>query len=211
MIEANHWEKRLASRVETSYRYDNDLWNGLRVKEKELDAKKQQQTHMLPSPESLAGSSASSTPVSRPAESPAQKPKPAEAEPTIQLQQRNDKELYTSVSPYYIYSRSNLGKAYYHAISDIMKAEKYLNLPTVAKHFPRTFTRMINSSLGYQDTHEPDMEDDDGELMWPNQTLNGEGLAWVCTMGRALVKEYGKKFGYVGYEGIVPIPHRTER
>ncbi|KAI0812572.1 hypothetical protein BC629DRAFT_1579907 [Irpex lacteus] len=73
-----------------------------------------------------------------------------------------------------------------------------ITLPIMAKHFPRTFQRM--------DEHEPDIEDDDGELFWPGQVVTGAGIGWVCTMGKAMIKEFGDEFGYRGIDGIIPKP-----
>jgi len=70
---------------------------------------------------------------------------------------------------------------------------------------------MAFSTLTPQDEHEPDMEDDEGELLWPGQCVTGEGIGWVCLMGRAMVKEFGKEFGYRGIDGIIPKPDTDER
>ncbi|KAI0675057.1 hypothetical protein C8Q78DRAFT_518222 [Trametes maxima] len=83
-------------------------------------------------------------------------------------------------------------------------AQQTLNIPVMARHYPRTFARMIYSSLSPQDEHEPDFQDDDGELFWPTQAVTGEGLGWVCLMGMAMVKEFGKEYGYQGVHGVVP-------
>ncbi|KAI0633323.1 hypothetical protein C8Q77DRAFT_1073237 [Trametes polyzona] len=83
-------------------------------------------------------------------------------------------------------------------------AQQHLNLAVMARHFPRTLARMMFSTLGPQDEHEPDFQDDDGELFWPPQAVTGEGLGWVCLMGMAMVKEFGKEYGYQGVDGAVP-------
>ena len=49
-------------------------------------------------------------------------------------------------------------------------------------------------------------EDDDGELFWPGQCVTGEGLGWVCLMGRSMVREFGREFGYEGEKGVVEKP-----
>lgn len=90
-------------------------------------------------------------------------------------------------------------------------AQLHVSLPALREHFPRTFGRMVFSTLTAQDEHEPDMEDDEGELFWPGQCVTGEGLGWVCLMGRAMVKEFGKEFGYKGIEGIIPKPDDDRR
>ncbi|KAI0829601.1 hypothetical protein BC628DRAFT_1337014 [Trametes gibbosa] len=82
-------------------------------------------------------------------------------------------------------------------------AQQHLNLPVMARHFPRTLARMMFSTLGPLDEHEPDFQDDDCELFWPPQAITGEGLGWVCLMGMAMVKEFGKEYGYRGVDGVV--------
>lgn len=69
---------------------------------------------------------------------------------------------------------------------------------------------MIHSTFSSHDEHEPDIEDDDGELFWPGQLVTGQGLGWVCTMGKAMIKELGKEFGYRGIDGIIPKPPNSE-
>ena len=43
--------------------------------------------------------------------------------------------------------------------------------------------------------------------------MTGEGWVWLMTMGKAMVREYGKKFSYRGFDGLVqdPNPPRVER
>ncbi|KAK7692901.1 hypothetical protein QCA50_004537 [Cerrena zonata] len=213
MVESYHWEKRVFQRLESCFEMDHNLWIKLGAKEREYLQQKQAAAappRMLPSPESLAGSSANSTPASRSAGTPEQSKKAAEElskEAMIQLQYRTEARFNSTVTPYYVYTHQQCEKAAVHASRKMIDAQKYLTLPAMAKHFPRTFTRMINSSYSYTDECEPDMEDDDGELMWPNQLMTGEGWVWLITMGRAMVREYGKKFGYTSYEGLVPDPN----
>lgn len=85
-------------------------------------------------------------------------------------------------------------------------AQRYLTLPVMARHYPTTFARMIGSSLAAHEEHEPDIEDEEGELLWPTQAVTGEGLGWVCLMGKAMIKELGRDFGYVGLAGVVRKP-----
>lgn len=82
-------------------------------------------------------------------------------------------------------------------------AQHTLNLSVMARNFPRTLSRMMFSTLGPADEHEPDFQDDDCELFWPPQAITGEGLGWVCLMGMAMVKEFGKEYGYQGVDGVV--------
>ncbi|KAJ7072212.1 hypothetical protein C8F01DRAFT_1205826 [Mycena amicta] len=85
-------------------------------------------------------------------------------------------------------------------------SQTYLTLPIMARHFPTTFARMVMSTLSVNEEHEPDFEDEEGELFWPGQSMTGEGLGWVCLMGKAMIKEFGKAYSYRGLEGVVPKP-----
>ncbi|XP_006461212.1 hypothetical protein AGABI2DRAFT_185498 [Agaricus bisporus var. bisporus H97] len=91
--------------------------------------------------------------------------------------------------------------------SSMAEAQQTLNLATMARHFPRTFSRMVNSALTSTEEHEPDFEDEEGELFWPGQLVTGEGLGWVCLMGKAMIQEFGKAYGYRGLDGVVPKPN----
>lgn len=86
------------------------------------------------------------------------------------------------------------------------EAVQKLNLPVLATQFPNTFARMMYSSLGPEEEYEPDIEDTEGELFWPGQCARGEGLGWLCLMGRAMINEFGKPLGYKGLAGVVPKP-----
>jgi hypothetical protein len=85
-------------------------------------------------------------------------------------------------------------------------SQKTLTLPVMKRCFPKTFDRMMGTTLLYNEEHEPDIEDEEGELFWPGQLVTGEGLGWVCLMGKAMVKEFGKEYGYKGIDGVVPKP-----
>lgn len=82
----------------------------------------------------------------------------------------------------------------------------HCNLPAMRRCFPKTWARMVYSTLGTNDEIEVDMDDDEGELCWPEQTMNGSGIAWVCFMGKAMVTEYGARFGYKSLAGVIPKP-----
>ena len=90
-------------------------------------------------------------------------------------------------------------------------AQAYLTLPILRAHFPRTYARVINSTLALHEEYEPDMEDDDGELSWPGQSVTGEGVAWCCLLGRSMVREYGLEVGYLGLDGVVVREERDVR
>ncbi|KAK7005626.1 hypothetical protein R3P38DRAFT_2794228 [Favolaschia claudopus] len=89
-------------------------------------------------------------------------------------------------------------------------AQLHLNLPVMARHFPTTFARMVHSTLSPTEEHEPDFEDEEGELFWPGQSSTGEGLGWVCLMGKAMIMEFGKAYSYRGLDGVVPKPKGPE-
>jgi hypothetical protein len=57
--------------------------------------------------------------------------------------------------------------------------------------------------LKYNDEFEIDFEDDESELFWPMAPARGEGLGWVLALGRSMLREYAKKYGYKGIEGVV--------
>lgn len=105
-----------------------------------------------------------------------------------------------------IYNLKDLTQTFKSSASSMQEAQNTLNLPIMARHFPRTFARMVYSTLSPSEEHEPDFEDEEGELFWPSQLVTGEGLGWVCLMGKAMIKEYGKAYGYKGLDGVVPKP-----
>jgi len=82
-------------------------------------------------------------------------------------------------------------------------ASQHLSIPILMRHFPTTWARIAGSNLSADEEHEPDIEDDEGELYWPGQSQIGEGLGWVCLMGKAMVKEFGRGIGYLGINGVI--------
>ncbi|KAF8739268.1 hypothetical protein AX14_010244 [Amanita brunnescens Koide BX004] len=91
----------------------------------------------------------------------------------------------------------------------MVQSQTTLTLPIVARHFPNTFARMMYTTLLPSEEHEPDFEDEEGELFWPGQCITGEGLGWVCLMGKAMIKEFGKAYGYRGLDGVVHKPEQN--
>ncbi|KAG6845912.1 hypothetical protein H0H87_000718 [Tephrocybe sp. NHM501043] len=89
----------------------------------------------------------------------------------------------------------------------LREAQTTLNLTTLVRFYPTTFARIINTTLSPTEEHEPDIEDEEGELYWPGQGITGEGLGWVCLLGKAMIKEFGKKYGYKGIDGVVSKPN----
>lgn len=62
---------------------------------------------------------------------------------------------------------------------------------------------MMYSSLVLMDEKELDVEDEEGEFFWLGNFVMGDGFVWVCVMGKVMVKEFGKVYGYKGIDGIV--------
>ena len=91
-----------------------------------------------------------------------------------------------------------------------MSPQNMLTLPIMRRCFPKTWTRMMHTTLLPTEEHEPDFEDEEGELYWPDQCVNGEGIGWVCLMGKAMINEFGKAYGYKGLDGVVPKPKPEE-
>lgn len=184
---------------------------------------------MLPSPASLAPS-ANSTPTGRAGSTPStgssseRNPPPpiVNAGPPIPLALLPPQFQSGLPVPPYITATANTVTASFspqltgavHDLANYVKtsgnaakaSQDTLTLPIMARCFPRTFARMVHSTLSPNEEHEPDMEDDDGELLWPGQCVNGEGIGWVCLMGQAMIREFGKPYGYKGLAGIVPKP-----
>ncbi|CDO75643.1 hypothetical protein BN946_scf184743.g3 [Trametes cinnabarina] len=112
--------------------------------------------------------------------------------------------IHIPVNTQFIYDRKSQCSGLLLSSHYMQTAQQTLNLPIMARYYPRTLARMMYTTLGPQDEHEPDFQDDDGELFWPSQAITGEGLGWVCLMGMAMVKEFGKEYGYQGVDGVVP-------
>lgn len=87
--------------------------------------------------------------------------------------------------------------------ASFVEASKRITLPILEKHFPRTYARITKSTLQFNDEDEIDFEDDESELFWPVAPTKGEGLGWVLAIGRSMMREYAKKYGYKGFDGIL--------
>jgi hypothetical protein len=101
----------------------------------------------------------------------------------------------------------------------------YINLPVLARCFPRTASRVHVGQLRPDEEVQVDFEQDEctrpdgvagvglggdptpgpgeGQLVWPGplNSHGGEGVAWVCLLGRAMIREMGYPLGYRGLEG----------
>jgi hypothetical protein len=188
---------------------------------------------MLPSPASLLATSANSTPVSQSNGTPKINGKDASAPavvalvaaaaaiqpPLLQEPPPNPRNVSAAIAPAAATGVAvSIAPSLIHTLKDqctrITKAkhsmdlsQKTLTLPIIAQHFPSTFARMVHSSLLVHEEHEPDIEDEEGELFWPGGCcVTGEGLGWVCLMGKAMIAEFGKEIGYRGLGGVVPKP-----
>ena len=180
---------------------------------------------MLPSPESIAGaSSANSTPTTRPDHTPsssanghsgpsngssAQHQSNSSAQHRFQ-DQLPPPHLTVSVNSVFMAARKSQSGGVNAAKWCMDNSQRFLTLPIMARHYPRTFQRMVYSTYSATDEHEPDIEDEEGELFWPGQLVTGEGLGWVCTMGKAMIKEFGKNYHYLGLDGVIPKPDPVE-
>lgn len=193
-------------------------------------SKKPGTPQMLPSPASIAPTnSANSTPTSRDGNTPnpeaasippAQPAQPSSSGPAPNHRMIPSKYQRT-IPPHVVTAVNNvslpvsvntLGSLKDHmsgissTITAFNAAQQTLTLPVMQRHFPKTFARMMYSTLSATDEHEPEFEDDEGELFWPGQSTNGEGLGWICLMGQAMLREFGRPYGYKGLAGVVPKP-----
>ncbi|KAA1472855.1 hypothetical protein DENSPDRAFT_881576 [Dentipellis sp. KUC8613] len=188
---------------------------------------------MLPSPASIApANSANSTPTGRGTGTPtttinaatvcasAAASASTQRPPTPTMRSKVRFELHTPPPPIassinlpitaaFAHSLQTLSHGVTKATLSMRQSQQHLTLRTLAVHFPVTFARIVHSSLSQSDEFEPDMEDEEGELFWPGAPETGEGLGWVCLMGKAMIKEFGKDIGYLGYEGIVRKPETS--
>lgn len=194
--------------------------------------KKQGTPQMLPSPASIAPTnSANSTPTNRDGDTPNPAASSVPLPPSVQSAPIPAPHLRMVPPRYYQKGKTipphvaaavnsvklPLGTHLVGSLKDHMSsqgaaikafnaAQQTLTLPIIQRNFPKTFARMMYSTLSVGDEHEPDFEDDEGELFWPGQSMNGDGLGWVCLMGQAMLREFGRPYGYKGLSGVVPKP-----
>ncbi|KAJ7476160.1 hypothetical protein FB451DRAFT_1034073 [Mycena latifolia] len=114
--------------------------------------------------------------------------------------------VVVSIAPRLVNELKNESLGIAKAAYCMNSSQALLNLPIMARLFPMTFARMVLSTLSPNEEHEPDFEDEEGELFWPEQSSTGEGLGWVCLMGKAMINEFGKAYSYRGLDGVVPRP-----
>ncbi|KAL6308225.1 hypothetical protein BKA93DRAFT_747191 [Sparassis latifolia] len=162
---------------------------------------------MLPSPVSVtSGSSSNSTPTTK--QEPTSAPSSAtsaksQGKPTRQEDPLPPKHITVPVHSHFIQDRKTQSNGVHGAVVAFDHAQRFLTLPILAKHYPRTFARTVYTSLTATDEHEPDFDDDECELFWPGQALAGRGLGWVCLMGKSLINEFSKPYGYRGIDGVI--------
>jgi hypothetical protein len=183
---------------------------------------------MLPSPASIvATSSANSTPTGRPSGTPTAasdtsvSTAPVRPTPTPAARPREQpfrlgyppppvaSSCTVEISATFTHTLKTLTKDVMWASHCMRQSQTLLTLRTLSDHFPTTFTRIIHSSLSHNQEYEPDIEDEEGELFWPAAPSTGEGLGWVCLVGKAMIKEFGRDIGYTGYDGVVPKPESS--
>lgn len=110
------------------------------------------------------------------------------------------------VPPHFVNAMQSESQGIEAAQYCLERSQQTLTLPKMVQHFPTTFARMVHSNLAADEEYQPDMEDEEGELFWPGQCATGEGLGWVCLMGKAMINELGKDIGYIGLKGVIPKP-----
>jgi hypothetical protein len=130
---------------------------------------------------------------------------PDNRKPTEQMMIAASK-ITIPVSPHFINAVQSESQGIEAAQFCLERSQQTLTLPKMAQHFPTTFARMVHSNLGADEEYQPDMEDEEGELFWPGQCITGEGLGWVCLIGKAMINELGKDIGYIGLNGVIPKP-----
>ena len=183
-----------------------NMWEAER-REKERQAKGSP-VHMLPSPASIT-SSANSTPAgkeddqeSKPAPPAARSQPPNHPHSGMQVIEPPPKTITVGLSYFEMGPRRSQGDSLAGAMESFASSQNIFTLPMLSKHFPRTYQRVVGTTLSPSDDHEPDAEDEEGELFWPGQFLT-DSIAWVCLIGKAMVKEFGKEYGYRGLEGVI--------
>ena len=157
--------------------------------------------NMLPSPCTSTSSSSNSTPLGGHG---APAPEPSTDNAHLNPSTLPPDDIVTPVNSSFLWQNKAQVIGTRAAADRLSKAQETLNLPVIAKHFPRTFARMIDTTLNPTDEHQPDFEDEECELFWPGQAVTGEGLGWVCLMGMSMVREFGREYGYQGVAGAVP-------
>lgn len=175
---------------------------------------------MLPSPASIgATNSANSTPsgvAPSPATSASTSTPPPPGgyarflPPELSAQFKNAPAAADKVTVPFGPAQAQQLKNQVHSMSEAARlaqsASLTLNLAVLAKHFPNTFARVVHSGYRFSDERDPDFEDTEGELFWPTQLHNGTGIGWLCLLGKSMVNEFGKTYGYQGLAGAVPKP-----
>lgn len=216
--------KKIAAAADTAMEGDPVLASSFGVQNGKLPS-------LLPSP-----SSATSTPANRdggtPPAKPAQRPGTDAAHIAVRQQEYKGSVPFKLLPPYMqnatapipthvmtsmmncteginsvlVRNLKDLTSTYSSTAHCISIAQTTLNLPVLRRCFPKTWSRIIHTTLLPTEEHEPDIEDEEGELYWPDNCINGEGIGWVCLLGKAMIKEYGKAYGYMSVDGAVPKP-----
>ncbi|GJE92258.1 hypothetical protein PsYK624_084120 [Phanerochaete sordida] len=165
---------------------------------------------MLPSPASI--SSNGSTPPGKKAEE--TQPTPAAPRKGMPVALRNPEEVwqdlavpdkyYTEVNWRQVRARKSESEGILGMMQCLTLAQDLFNLPMLAKLYPRTYKRILNTTFTATDEFHPDIEDEQGELFWPGQVMvNSGGVAWYCAVGKAMLKELGRENGYRGIDGAI--------
>ena len=171
---------------------------------------------MLPSPASMT-SSAGSTPPGKSVEE--AQPAPPTAAPTkdkakggMPVSLRNPDEVwsdlavpdtyFTEVCWTQVRQRKSESEGIIGVMQSLTLAQEHFTLPIMSKLYPRTFARVLNTTYTATDEYHPEIEDEEGELFWPGQVMTG-GIAWYCAVGKAMLKEFSKEYGYRSIDGAI--------
>ncbi|KAJ3480237.1 hypothetical protein NLJ89_g12293 [Agrocybe chaxingu] len=73
------------------------------------------------------------------------------------------------ITPTLVQDLKDLTAGYHATAWCTQMAQQTLNLPLLRRCFPNTWARMMHSTLLPTEEHEPDFEDEEGELYWPDQ------------------------------------------
>lgn len=213
----DHDNKILICRLQKLYVEDEQKKEKGADKSKAIDGSASLATPpMLPSPASI--SSNGSTPPGKKAED--VQPPPTTAAPRkgkdggMPIALRNPDEVwsdkpvpdnyYTEVNWSQVRMRKSESEGIIGVMQSLTLAQEHFTLPILAKLFPRTFKRILNTTYNATDEYHPDIEDEDGELFWPGQVMvNAGGIAWYCAVGKAMLKEFSKEYGYRSIDGAV--------
>ena len=89
------------------------------------------------------------------------------------------------------------------AIVTMKKSQGCLTPTLLSLHFPRTSSRIAYAGYAPDEERRRDFADISGALCWPAQGMTGDGIGWVCFLGRSMISELGSEYGYCGQDGLI--------